>query len=83
MYSGGLILLSKANAIEFVDACELASIPILGIDGFYIVGNFIQPSLENSIDFTSSLIKPIANIYQFSKQFIANKAEDVFFEVVC
>lgn len=52
VFRHNIILLSKSNAIDFIKACEPESIKILGIDGFYLRGDSIQPSLEHRVDFT-------------------------------
>ncbi len=78
---GGLDLYSKEDTLRFIDECKKDTVPILGIDGFYITENTTQPSLENSIDFSALPIKN-GNIYSLAKSFVAERAESLFFEII-
>jgi hypothetical protein len=51
---GGVLLLSKDDALQMVIACQAEGVRILGIDGFYLRGDTLQPSLEDSVDFSST-----------------------------
>ena len=77
-------VMSKQNSIEFVKACEKEQIQILGIDGFYLHENGgIEPSMANSIDFTSSTYKgDKKNIYEISQHFILSRENDLYFEII-
>ncbi|HLY69361.1 MAG TPA: hypothetical protein VKR53_06500 [Puia sp.] len=76
-------IMSKKNAIEFVEACKNAGIEILGIDGFYLhENNIIEPSMKDSIDFTSKSTY-YGETHKRSKEFIMNKNDDLYFEIVC
>jgi hypothetical protein len=80
---GSYFLLSKGIAIDFINECELNKIEILGIDGFYKIDEFtIQPSMEHSIDFSGPLANKI-NIYQQAIDFINNRKDELYFEIVC
>lgn len=48
----GLRLLRHADALDFVDRCRDAGVRVLGIDAFFERADGIQPSLENSIDYS-------------------------------
>lgn len=50
---GGLVLYNKKDSIDFVINCKIEKIKLLGIDGYIIIENFIQPNLDYSIDFSS------------------------------
>ena len=78
-------LFTKFDAIDFVRECLTENIEILGIDGFYKIDNqTVQPSMENSIDFSSSdYLRKGSNIYDDSIIFINEKDENLFFEIVC
>jgi hypothetical protein len=78
---GGLNLYSKEDTLKFIDECEKESVCILGIDGFYITEDITQPSLTNSIDFSSFSMKN-ENIYSFVRSFVAERSENLFFEII-
>ena len=80
---GGLMLFSKENALLFINACENNDIQVFGIDAFYLSENIIQPSLENSIDFSSSGYVQKENTYSESINFLKEKNEKLFFEIIC
>ena len=77
----GLDLYSKENALYFIELCRKEKIRILGIDGFFITENSIQPSLANSVDFT---MKPFeGDVYTASSTFLETINEKMVFEIVC
>jgi hypothetical protein len=76
-------VLDKDNAIDFVKACEKALISILGVDGFYLDEETIQPSMENSIDFTTSSYKTSKNVYFDAIAFLNQRDKSMYFEIVC
>jgi hypothetical protein len=78
---GGVTLLSKTDTVQFIRECSKDDIRILGIDGFLLVGDKIQPSLENSIDFTASYAKR-DNIYEQALNFVDPIDAQYYFEVV-
>jgi hypothetical protein len=81
---GGIMLYSKENALLFIEACKNNGIQILGIDAFYLSEENIQPSLENSVDFSSSgYMKKEESIYSEAIIFFKDKNEKLFFEIVC
>ena len=81
---GGIMFFSKNNALLFIKACKNSNIQILGIDAFYLSENNTQPSLENSVDFSSSeYIIKAGNIYSMAINFLKGKDEKLFFEIVC
>lgn len=81
---GGLLLFTKMIAIKFVEECKRQNLGILGIDGFYISENKTQPSMENSVDFSSTYyIQKTQNIYSDALRFLQTKDENLFFEIVC
>ena len=51
LIKGGVFLLRPDDAIQFVKACKQQGIAILGIEGFKIFGQRIQPFQEHSLDF--------------------------------
>jgi hypothetical protein len=81
---GGIMLFSKDNALLFIKACENSKIQILGVDAFYLSEDNTQPSVENSVDFSSSeYLRKAENIYSEAINFLTEKNEMLFFEIVC
>jgi hypothetical protein len=78
---GGVSLLSKNNSILLIRICAEENVKILGIDGFLLIQDKIQPSLENSIDFTASYAKK-DNIYEQALNFVNPIDDKYYFEVV-
>jgi len=46
---GSVFLLKPDDAIELILECKARGIPVFGAEGFSIVGDKIQPSMEHSI----------------------------------
>jgi hypothetical protein len=44
--------LKPGDAIDLVEECRKKGIAIGAIDGFYLFGNGIQPSMDNSVDYS-------------------------------
>ena len=76
----GLYLYSRKNAIAFVTACRKEKVCLLGIDGFSITTNSTQPSMNNSIDFSSSSFK--GDVYDKAIAFLEMQPDELFFEIV-
>ncbi|MCL2413111.1 MAG: hypothetical protein FWC98_03125 [Bacteroidales bacterium] len=82
--SGGIMLFTKENALLFIEACKEYGVPILGIDAFYLWGNSVQPSMENSVDFSMpDYMLKTENVYSDAVVFFEEKNENLFFEIVC
>lgn len=87
IHSHGLELFKKEDANSFVEECEKNSIKIFGIDGFYLNETTIQPSMENSLDFSNlhfNVEKLVSQrgIYYVAKDFLNNlEDERLFFEI--
>jgi len=83
--SGKWIIFPQKVAIEFVEACEKNKVIILGIDGFFVKGDTIQPSMANSLDFTNSNYSEYntSNRYLYSIDFLNKKDTLMYFEIVC
>jgi hypothetical protein len=81
--NGKWFVLSKENAIAFVEACKRASISILGVDGFYLSDEMILPSMEDSIDFTTPYYKTLKDIYSDAIEFLNQRDKSMYFEIVC
>ena|ERR1700733_10211874 len=69
-------------AIEYVQTCKKEQIEILGIEGFYLHYPGIQPSMENSVDFSSHNYKIKSDIYTDAIEFLNARPNSMFFEVI-
>jgi hypothetical protein len=77
---GGIMLFPKDVAIQFIENCRTEGISILGIDGFYVTGDKIQPSQDDSIDFS---IESLVDTHGKALNFINGRPNGVHFEIVC
>ena len=74
----GIDLLHLSDAIELIDLCQAADIPVLGIDAFRLCDDCIQPFLEHSADFSHANVS-----YQEIREFLASKRQhNLIFEIV-
>ena len=79
---GTYFLFTKNDSIDFIKECRIKAVIILGIDGFYKIDkNTIQPSLENSIDFSN--LSPSINKYDTALEFITTREDKLYFEIIC
>lgn len=72
------MLLPKEDAIQFVSECEKRNIRILGVDSFRVFGDKIQPSLEDSIDFSMT---NETTEYRKAQSFIRSRSDGFLFEI--
>jgi hypothetical protein len=80
----GVMLFNKDNSFAFIEYCKMNDIEILGIDGFYLNDDKIQPSIENSLDFSSPhYVKIFDNIYSHAINFIRKTEDKLLFEITC
>lgn len=77
---GGLYLYSRSDAMEYILACQVEKIHLLGIDGFRLTGDTTEPSMNNSVDFSSSFFE--GDIYKYALAFLVKQPEELFFEIV-
>jgi hypothetical protein len=75
---GGLMLFTKADAVQFLKECQKQNIKILGIDSFKIIGEQIQPSMDNSIDFSTT---GEAGNFSKAEEFIITRSDEFYFEI--
>ncbi len=70
------------DAIAVIELARERGIALLGIDGFHLLGEIVQPSLEDSIDYSRGKIPP--NVHQLGIDFIRRYADqaEMRFEVV-
>jgi hypothetical protein len=77
----GIYLYAKENALNFVEECKKQDVTVLGIDSFYLTESTIQPSMDNSIDFSTASIGK--GIFDEAIQFLKQRGDDLYFEIVC
>jgi hypothetical protein len=89
--TNSLVLYSLDDTIEIIHECDKEGVRLLGIDAFFIWEkdlldvnrSRVQPSLEDSIDFTLKENKDIQNVYQHAIDFLTQKdRSSMFFEIV-
>lgn len=81
MVFGGLILFPEKSAVDFIKLCKNNSIKILGIDGFHIIGNKIQPDQNHTSE--DYVIFSINEAYEKALEFIKiRKNSGLWFEIV-
>ncbi len=78
---GGVLLFEKRHAISFIEECHRFSIEILGIDGFILSSEKTQPSMDNSIDY--STMEGIKDIYHHAIEFLKSQNDNLYFEIIC
>lgn len=82
-----LVLFRANDAIDFVRRCRELNRSILGIDGFRVSNEFIQPFMEYSVDYSSIAWQTAhdgsEDIWQEAENFIMKHSElGLVFEVV-
>src|ERR1700722_11436652 len=77
----GIYLYSKRNALDFLEECKKQDVPVLGIDSFYLTESTIQPSMDNSVDFSTRSFEK--KILDEAIQFLKQRGDDLYFEIVC
>lgn len=68
--SGNLELYNEENAIKVVERCRALNLFIYGIDSFYLTEEYIQPSMEHSIDYLAGVD---SDVWGKSIEFIKSK----------
>jgi len=81
----GLIAYPQVVAIKFIQECKKNNIAILGVDALLIEGNFTQPSMDDSIDFTRAPYKSnnLKNVWDIAIDFIKRRDPQYYYEIVC
>ena len=75
----GDFLLRPADAIQFVRACQEQGIAVLGIEGFKIFDQQIQPFQEHSLDFEGIIETSHETTVRFLEK---RKDTSLWFEIV-
>ena len=79
---GGVFLLQPSDALDFIEAPQRAGLHLLGVEGFRLPGNKIQPFQEHSNDMADTNATQ-EQFYQETKKFIRDRKDnDLWFEVV-
>lgn len=77
-----LILFEPAEALALIEFGREREWEFLGIDGFKLTGEFIQPFQEHSVDFTNGIYNG-GNEYDFGVKFIRDRENlGLHFELV-
>jgi hypothetical protein len=76
----GIVLFRPEDAILLIDILFEASIPVLGIDGFYITDSTTQSPIEDIFDNSSGVVS--LEIKEELKSFVlARKEKGLYFEI--
>jgi hypothetical protein len=79
---GDMFLFRPSDALDFIEACYREKLQLLGVEGFKLVGNKIQPFQEHSNDIADAMISQ-NEFYEQTRKFIEKRGElDLWFEVV-
>lgn len=97
--SGGTLIFTRPVALEFIEECQKQRVSVFGIDGFLIgkdiqpikgftiTEDSIQPSQENSIDFSREPYNyndfATDKIYEEAINFIKGRPDNIYYEIVC
>ena len=68
---GGLLFLRAPEALEFIEAARLRSLPVLGIDGFELTETTTKPCLEHILDLSPERVA--RDTWQEAKQFVEER----------
>jgi hypothetical protein len=75
---GGILILGPHEALAMVARAREQSVPVLGVDGFWITEQTTQPDMEHSIDLGGA-----QSSWRRAEEFIRTRADsDLMFEVV-
>ncbi|WP_417382159.1 hypothetical protein [Gimesia sp.] len=75
-------ILNPEDAISLVRFCREQKVKVLGIDGFHVYGQSIQPDMTESIEFSSNL-RMDSDCWCAAEQFLTARINrGLFFEIV-
>ena len=84
--SGGVKLLTFIDTIDILLIAKELNVSLLGIDGFYIVEERLQPSMEDSIDISITPYGTLEDEYNAAFQFLDNviskNSDTLYYELV-
>jgi hypothetical protein len=76
---GGELLLKPKDALDMVRRCHEEDIEVLGLDGFKVTEQTIQPVMEQSIDLS---FPRSSDSWRRAESFLATRLDsDLYFEV--
>lgn len=79
----GIMLLRPADAVECVKRCAEHGIEVLGIDGFLVDDEIIQPLMEHSVDLTLRPAGAQQYHHQEATDFLKSRlGSEFWFEVI-
>jgi hypothetical protein len=79
---GGMLLLQPNAALDFLEECNRAEFKVVGVEGFKINGNKIQPFQEHSNDIADTNYTPEEFFAETKRFLFVRNALDLWFEVV-
>lgn len=78
-----MVWLSPNDAIRAIEEAQTANVPLFGFDGAFLRGSTVQPSLEDSWDYTGRAWPHVENAYDHAIHFIGQRKDTALrFEVV-
>jgi hypothetical protein len=77
-----IILFSNSDALLVINEARVKRVPILGIDGLFIEGEKIRPSMDHSIDFTAKGADFPDRYSEAERFLIRHSNHDLYFEIV-
>jgi hypothetical protein len=82
MVPGRTLIFRPADAIEFVRRCREEQVNVLGVDGFHLAENTIQPDMGESIDLSQPPYRG-EDCWRLAEKFLAERLKSgLYFEVV-
>lgn len=79
---GDTLVLRPLDAITFVRRCREKRVKVLGLDGFHLAGDSIQPDMAESIDFSLPHYRD-KDCWHLAENFLNERlGRSLFFEVV-
>ncbi len=82
MVPGNTLILRPADAIAFVCRCREKQVKVLGVDGFHLTEDAIQPDMGESVDLSQPPYRGV-DCWKFAEEFLNERLDSgLFFEVV-
>jgi hypothetical protein len=82
MVTGRTLILRPADAVAFVRRCHEKRIKVLGVDGFHLFEDTIQPDMGESIDLSQPWHRG-QDCWKLAEEFLNQRLESgLYFEIV-
>ena len=82
MVLGNTLILRPRDAMAFVRKCQERNVRVLGIDGFHLKGEAIQPDMGESIDLSQPPYRG-QDCWKLAEKFLTQRLESsLHFEIV-